>query len=135
MKIIEQHSIAVAEYRFGCNNIFEDIVSGEQNMHLAEIGLAGNFDFIIEKDQNIQKMLDIHVEKLCKNTNKIDKNFQYKMIHLKELNRVHSAAICYRLVNNKFEAYKIHIWYVIETIEFDKFLESDILKRFPYEEK
>ena len=144
MNIEENYDIAVAEFKFHCNNLFEDIVNGQPSMHFHSINAENSVDalpipikyekLLKDRESNIQKSLEIQAENYCKSFNGLYSDLRCKKIHLNCLNRLHAAVICYRLEGYNFKPFKIFIWYVTEFLEMEGFLQSEVEKMFPYEE-
>ncbi|MBR5172393.1 MAG: hypothetical protein IKW14_03210 [Phascolarctobacterium sp.] len=142
LEVKEQYMVAVAEFRFGCNNIFEDIIAGQKSWHLNNFSLVRGFDFfplpidykiaIEHKKQFIQKQLDEHADGCCKSLNELDRDVQYKRVHLDCLDRIHSAAVRYQRIGTEYKAQSMMVWYITEGLELEGFLESDIEKNFPF---
>lgn len=144
MKTTEQYMVMAAQYRFGVNNIFEDIINGQKSLHLDNVTLARGFDFfplpfeckvILDNEKElVQKLLKEHTEGYCETLNELDEDIQYKQVHLDCLTRIHSAVIRYQRIGNEYKAQSMILWYVTETIELDGFLESEVEKCFSYEQ-
>lgn len=142
MRVDVNYVVAMAEFRFGCNNIFEDIIAGQQSWHLKDFRLEPGFDYfpfpaelkdiLHTKKDDIQTMLDNYANKFCAHMNNMYTDIKFKSVHLEGLERSHSAVICYQLLGDKFKAQSMFCWYITESLDLDGYLESEIEKNFPF---
>lgn len=142
MQVNENYVVAMAEFRFGCNNIFEDIIAGQQQWRLKDFRLEPGFsyfpfpikykDLLEGKNEDIQKMLDNYANDFCTHMNKMYTDMKFKSVHLEGLDRSHVAVIRYQLLGTKFKAHSMFVWYITESLDLSGFLESEIEKHFPF---